>query len=87
MEKKKHIDLENDLAEILEEKIKAYLDVENPVEYMQKNKMKNMAELVKYLKEEDAKLIIKHENFKCLKGFYDEENSTNWNSIRNYTKY
>ena len=68
------IDLENDLADIIEDKMKTYLDTENPVDYLQKNKMKNMAELVKYITIEDAELIFSHANFKCLKGFYNEEN-------------
>lgn len=68
------IDLENDLADIIEDKMKTYLDTENPVDYLQKNKMKNMAELVKYITIEDAGLIFSHANFKCLKGFYNEEN-------------
>ena len=54
--------------------MKTYLDTENPVDYLQKNKMKNMAELVKYITIEDAGLIFSHANFKCLKGFYNEEN-------------
>ena len=68
------IDLENDLGDIIEDKMKTYLDTENPVDYLQKNKMKNMAELVKYITIEDAKRIFSHANFKCLKGFYNEEN-------------
>lgn len=68
------IDLENDLADIIEDKMKIYLDTENPVDYLQKNKMKNMAELVKYITIEDAELIFSHANFKCLKRFCNEEN-------------
>ena len=68
------IDLENDLADIIEDKMKTYLDTENPVDYLQKNKMKNMAELVIYITIEDAERISSHANFKCLKGFYNEEN-------------
>ena len=71
------IDLENDLADIIENKMKTYLDTENPVDYLQKNKMKNMAELVKYITVEDAKLIFAHPNFKCLREFHNEENQTN----------
>ena len=35
--------------------------------------MKNMAELVIYLKEEDLTKIIEHPNFKCLKEFVSYE--------------
>ena len=59
--------MENDLNEVLEEEMKNYLNTDNAVEYLQKNKMKNMAELVTFLNDDDLTKIIEHPNFKCVK--------------------
>ena len=67
------VDLENDLNEVIPEEMREYLNTDDAVEYLQKNKMKNMAELVIYLKEEDLTKIIEHPNFKCLKEFVSYE--------------
>lgn len=69
------IDLENDLNEVIEDTMKEYLDTDDAVNYLQKNKMKNMAELVTYLQDEDITKIFEHSNFKCVKELIkDEEN-------------
>ena len=67
------VDLENDLNEVIPEEMREYWNTDDAVEYLQKNKMKNMAELVIYLKEEDLTKIIEHPNFKCLKEFVSYE--------------
>lgn len=67
------IDLENDLNEAIGNEMKEYLNTENAVEYLQKNKMKNMAELVLLLKEDDLTKILDHPNFKCIKELMPHE--------------
>lgn len=61
-------DLENDLYDVLGEKLKNYLNVtKNPVKYLQAYKSFHMAELVKVLEPEDCEKIYNHYNFACLK--------------------
>lgn len=67
------IDLENDLNEAIGEEMKQYLDVDNAVDYLQKNKMKNMAELVPYLEKNDIEKVLNHSNFSCLKEMVPNE--------------
>lgn len=61
------VDLENDLDEVIHNKLVEYLECEDPVEYLQKSKDFNMVELIEKLTEEDCKLIYEHSNFSCLK--------------------
>ena len=67
------IDLENDLNEVISAEMKNYLNTDNAVEYLQKNKMKNMAELVTFLQESDLTKIVEHSNFKCVKELINYE--------------
>jgi hypothetical protein len=61
------VDLENDLDEVIHNKLVEYLECEDPVEYLQKSKDFNMVELIEKLTEEDCKVIYEHSNFSCLK--------------------
>lgn len=61
------VDLENDLDEVIHNKLVEYLECEDPVEYLQKSKDFNMVELIEKLTEEDCKEIYEHSNFSCLK--------------------
>ena len=61
------VDLENDLDEVIHNKLVEYLECEDPVEYLQKSKDFNMVELIEKLTEKDCKLIYEHSNFSCLK--------------------
>lgn len=61
------VDLENDLDEFFHDKLKEYLNKEDPVKYLQEAKKNNMNELIKFLTKEDCQMIIEHPNFACLK--------------------
>ena len=61
------VDLENDLDEVIHNKLVEYLECKDPVGYLQKSKDFNMVELIEKLTEEDCKLIYEHSNFSCLK--------------------
>lgn len=61
------VDLENDLDEVLHEKMVQYLNTENVVEYLQQSKLYNMVELIEKLTYEDCMKIKEHYNFECLK--------------------
>ncbi len=61
------VDLENDLDEVLHDRLVTLLNNENPVDYLQTAKHYNMVELVKNLSDEDCKAIYNHYNFECLK--------------------
>lgn len=60
-------DLENDLYECLSERLKQYLNVENPIECLQSSKHHNMVKLTESLSKEDCIEICNHYNFACLK--------------------
>lgn len=60
-------DLENDLDEVLHDKLCEYLKKENPVSYLQQSKQFNMVELVQYLTDDDCRAIWEHYDFACLK--------------------
>lgn len=63
------VSLEEDLDEVIHQKMNEYLDRpnEDAVSYLQKSKKYRMIELVKKLTEEDCQLILNHDNFFCLK--------------------
>ncbi len=61
------VDLENDLDEILHDKLVKYLKTSNPVSYLQDSKSYNMEELVEKLTLKDCKQIFDSYNFECLK--------------------
>lgn len=62
------IDLENDLFEIIPDKMQEIFG-NNPIDTLQKAKKYNMIELVDKLEKEDFNAIYKHENFKVIKRF------------------
>jgi len=59
-------DLENDLDEVLHDKLVEYLG-ENPVKYLQDAKHHHIVELIKKLTNKDCRVIYAHYNFACLK--------------------
>lgn len=59
-------DLENDLDEVLHDKLVEYVGT-NPVEYLQSAKHYKMVELIEKLTDDDCKNIYSHYNFACLK--------------------
>lgn len=61
------VDLENDLDEILHDRLVKYLKTSNPVEYLQDSKSFNMEELVEKITAKDCKTIYESYNFECLK--------------------
>lgn len=61
------VDLENDLDEILHDKLVKYLNTSNPVEYLQDSKSFHMEKIVEKLKTKDCKIIYESYNFECLK--------------------
>ncbi len=60
-------DLENDLDEILKDKLEEYLNTDDVIGYLQEAKHYHMAELVEKLTEVDCRKIYEHYNFACLK--------------------
>lgn len=60
------VDLENDLDEVLHDKLVNYLGT-NPIKYLQDAKHYHMVELIEKLSETDCKTIYNHYNFACLK--------------------
>ena len=61
------VDLENDLDEVMHQKLSNILEANNPVEYLQKSKHYNMVELVEKLTDDDCYTIFNSYNFACLK--------------------
>ncbi|GGN98555.1 ATP-dependent nuclease [Saccharibacillus kuerlensis] len=60
-------DLENDLDEVIHDKLVVWLKKSDPVSYLQAAKHTNMVELLQYLDEKTCKEIYEHYNFACLK--------------------
>lgn len=61
------VDLENDLDEVMHDRLTDLLNANSPVDYLQDAKHYHMVELVKKLSDEDCKTIYDHYNFACLK--------------------
>ncbi|MGH4036246.1 MAG: ATP-dependent nuclease [Sphaerochaeta sp.] len=74
------VDLENDLDEVMHDKLIEYIKINqtaednekesdsiDSVEYLQKAKKNHMVELLKYFTQEDCKSIYDNYNFECLK--------------------
>ncbi len=59
-------DLENDLDEILHNRLVKYLG-DDPVEYLQEAKHYHMVELIEKLSDSDCRKIYDHYNFACLR--------------------
>lgn len=60
-------DLENDLDEVMHNRLVKHLGVSNVVEYLQSAKHHRMVELVNKLTKKDCEKIYEHYNFACLK--------------------
>ena len=60
-------DLENDLDEVIHDKLVEYLGSEDVVEYLQRAKHHNMVKLIEHLSYGDCQIIYEHYNFACLK--------------------
>lgn len=61
------VDLENDLDEVLHNRLIDLLEENSPVDYLQDAKHYHMVELVEKLTDEDCETIYNHYNFACLK--------------------
>lgn len=61
------VDLENDLNDVISDRMREILNNENPVKYLQSAKNNHMVELVKELSDTDCDRIYNHPNFSCLK--------------------
>lgn len=61
------VDLENDLDEVMHDRLTDLLNETSPVDYLQDAKHYHMVELVERLSDEDCKTIYDHYNFACLK--------------------
>lgn len=61
------VDLENDLDEVMHERLADLLNETSPVDYLQDAKHYHMVELVEKLSDKDCKAIYDHYNFACLK--------------------
>lgn len=61
------VDLENDLDEVLHDRLVELLKEEKPVKYLQGAKNNRMVELVEKMTDKDCELIYNHKNFSCLK--------------------
>ena len=61
------VDLENDLDEIMHDRLGEVLKTSSPVAYLQDSKHYHMVELVEKLSDADCRTIYDHYNFACLK--------------------
>lgn len=61
------VDLENDLDEVMHDRLVDLLNETLPVDYLQDAKHYHMVELVEKLSDEDCRTIYEHYNFACLK--------------------
>lgn len=61
------VDLENDLDEVMHDRLVTLLGENTPVDYLQDSKHYHMVELIENLSDTDCKTIYNHYNFACLK--------------------
>lgn len=61
------VDLENDLDEVMHDRLVTLLSENSPVDYLQDSKHYHMVELIEQLSDTDCKTIYNHYNFACLK--------------------
>ena len=61
------VDLENDLDEIMHDRLVEVLKTSSPVAYLQDSKHYHMVELIEKLSDADCRTIYDHYNFACLK--------------------
>lgn len=61
------VDLENDLDEVMHDRLSTLLGEASPVDYLQDSKHYHMVELIEKLTDTDCRTIYNHYNFACLK--------------------
>lgn len=61
------VDLENDLDEVMHDRLLTLLEETSPVDYLQDSKHYHMVELIEKLSDIDCRTIYNHYNFVCLK--------------------
>ena len=61
------VDLENDLDEVMHDRLLTLLGETSPVDYLQDSKHYHMVELIEKLSDTDCRTIYNHYNFACLK--------------------
>ena len=61
------VDLENDLDEVMHDRLLTLLGETSPVAYLQDSKHYHMVELIEKLSDTDCRTIYNHYNFACLK--------------------
>lgn len=61
------VDLENDLDELMHDRLVEVLKTSSPVAYLQDSKHYHMVELIEKLSDADCRTIYNHYNFACLK--------------------
>lgn len=61
------VDLENDLDELMHDRLVEILKTNSPVAYLQDSKHYHMVELIEKLSDADCRTIYDHYNFACLK--------------------
>lgn len=61
------VDLENDLDEVMHDRLSTLLEETSPVDYLQDSKHYHMVELIEKLSDTDCRTIYNHYNFACLK--------------------
>jgi len=61
------VDLENDLDEVIHDRLLTLLGETSPVDYLQDSKHYHMVELIEKLSDADCRTIYNHYNFACLK--------------------
>lgn len=61
------VDLENDLDEVMHDRLLTLLGEASPVDYLQDSKHYHMVELIEKLSDTDCRTIYNHYNFACLK--------------------
>lgn len=61
------VDLENDLDEVMHDRLLTLLGETSPVDYFQDSKHYHMVELIEKLSDTDCRTIYNHYNFACLK--------------------
>lgn len=61
------VDLENDLDEVIHDRLLTLLGETSPVDYLQDSKHYHMVELIERLSDADCRTIYNHYNFACLK--------------------
>lgn len=64
------VDLENDIDEVMHDRLVELLKNESPVEYLQSAKHYHMVELIEKLSDKDCETLYSNYNFACLKELF-----------------